>query len=158
MYERLEKQAAALHHLVAELMKKYQFRHRQEICCHGISITQYYALAALGETGKLSMGELARQMRLNVSTMTRIVDQLVAKSLVHRWMDPQDHRVCDVALTQQGRSLLGEITGELLETEKAILCCIHPEERETLIVALRELSRAVDQWLALARQKEGVTP
>ena len=157
MDERLEKQAIALHNLVAELMKKYQFCDRREICCHGISVSQYYALAALEEAGKLTMGELAKQMHLTVSTMTRIVDQLVGKGLVHRWMDSQDHRVCDVALTQQGRSLLGEITGELLETEKAIFYSIHPEERETLIVALRKLSKAVDQWLALVRQKEGVT-
>jgi DNA-binding MarR family transcriptional regulator len=148
MEKRLEKQAGELHQIITELVKKYQFRDRQEICCYGISVSQCYALAALDEHGQLTMGELAQQMHLTVSTMTRVVDQLVARDLVRRWFDPEDRRVCCVELTKQGRSLLGKIRGELLETEKEILRKIKPEDRETLIFALKELSKAVDQWRA----------
>lgn len=146
MTERLERQAEALHHIVTELVKQYQFRDRQAICCHGISVSQYYALEALDESRKLTMGELATQLYLTVSTMTRIIDQLVARNLVSRWVDSEDHRVCDVALTQLGQSLLDEIRGELLEIEKGILSKIKPDHRETVLFALKELSKALDQW------------
>ena len=152
MTERLEQQAGALHHIVTELVKQYQFRDRQAICCHGISVSQYYALATLDESGKLSMGDLAKHLYLTVSTMTRIIDQLVARNLVHRWADPDDHRVCHVEFTEQGRSLLEKIGGELLETEKEILSKIKPQDRETLIFALKELAKAVDQWMAKGRR------
>jgi hypothetical protein len=42
--------------------------------------------------------------------------------------------------------LLRKIRGELLDTEKEILRKIKPEDRETLVFALRELLKAVDQW------------
>jgi DNA-binding MarR family transcriptional regulator len=146
MEKTLEQQAEELHQVVTELVKKYQFRDRQEICCYGISVSQCYTLSALDEHGTMTMGELARQMQLTVSTMTRVVDQLVARELVRRWFDPEDRRVCCVELTKQGRSLLRKIRGELLETEKEILRKIKPEDRETLVFALRELLKAVDQW------------
>jgi DNA-binding MarR family transcriptional regulator len=146
MDKKLEQQATELHQIVTELVKKYQFRDRNEICCYGVSVSQCYALAAIGERGQVTMGELAGQLHLTVSTMTRVVDQLVAKKLVNRWFDPKDRRVCCVELTPAGRELLNKIQVELLATEKEILKKIKPQDRETLLFALRELSRAVDQW------------
>jgi len=144
--KQLEQQARELHQVVTELVKKYQFRDRNEICCYGVSVSQCYALAAIGERGQVTMGELAGQLHLTVSTMTRVVDQLVAKELVKRWFDPNDRRVCCVELTASGRKLLDQIRGELLATEKDILRKIKPEAREAVLSALRELSAAVDQW------------
>jgi DNA-binding MarR family transcriptional regulator len=146
MAKDLEQQAEELHQVITDLVKKYQFRDRHEICCYGVSVSQCYALEALDLGGTLTMGELARHMHLTVSTMTRVVDQLVAKELVHRWFGPEDRRVCCVELTKPGRSLLKKIKSELLDTEKEILRKINPEDRETLIFALRELSKAVDHW------------
>lgn len=146
MSQTLEQQARALHQVVSELVKKYQFRDRNEICCHGVSVSQCYALEAIGERGRMTMGELAGQLHLTVSTMTRIVDQLVAKALVHRDADAHDRRLCWVELTPAGRTLLGQIQGEILATEKEILRKIKPAERTALLAALRELCKAVDQW------------
>lgn len=146
MDRRLEQQAKELHQVITELVKKYQFRDRNEICCYGVSVSQCYTLEAIGERGQMKMGELAGQLHLTVSTMTRIVDQLVAKDFVNRWFDPKDRRVCCVELTPSGRQLLDKIRDELLATEKDILKRIKPETREALLSALRELSGAVDQW------------
>lgn len=62
MTGRLERQAEALHQMVTELVKEYPSRDRQEICCHGISVSPSDALEALDESRKLTMGELAKQM------------------------------------------------------------------------------------------------
>jgi MarR family transcriptional regulator, 2-MHQ and catechol-resistance regulon repressor len=146
MVDELEKQARELHQVVTELVKRYQFRDRQEVCCHGISVSQCYALAALEEEETLAMGELAGKMQLSVSTMTRVVDQLVAKELVERCVDEQDRRVCCVLLTGKGSELLGTIHGELLEMEKGILEQIGAKDSQNLIAALKMLIEGVDEW------------
>ena len=142
----LEKQAKALHHAVTELVRKYQFRDRNEICCYGISVSQCYTMSALEEFGELSMHELADKMHLTVSTMTRVVDQLVEKGLAKRKTSPKDRRVCCVQLTRDGGTLLKTIEGELVDVEKQILEKINLDERETVILAIEDLSRAIEEW------------
>lgn len=146
MGKTLEQQARALHQVVTELVKKYQFRDRNEICCYGVSVSQCYALEAIGQRGRMTMGELAGQLHLTVSTMTRIVDQLVGKGFAHRDADAHDRRLCWVELTPAGQTLLSRIQDEILATEKEILRKIKPAERERLLSALQELCQAVDQW------------
>ncbi|MBI4641710.1 MAG: MarR family transcriptional regulator [Candidatus Tectomicrobia bacterium] len=147
----LEKQAKALYHAVTELVRKYQFRDRNEICCHGISVSQCYTMSTLGESGVLSMHELADKMHLTVSTMTRVIDQLVEKGLAKRKTSPEDRRVCCVQLTKEGESLLKTIEGELVDVEKQILEKIKPTERETMIRAIEDLSRAMEEWRMKSR-------
>jgi MarR family 2-MHQ and catechol resistance regulon transcriptional repressor len=139
-------QARRLHRAVTELVRRYQFRDRNEICCFGVSVSQCHALEALGQAGELTMGALASQMHLSVSTVTRVVDQLVVRGLAQRGVDAEDRRVCCVEPTPTGRELLGRISAELLEGETAILAKVPAEHRESVINALEELSRAVDAW------------
>ena len=136
-------------------MRRYQLRDRNEICCLGISVSQCHALEALGQVGELTMGALASRMQLSVSTMTRVVDQLVARGLVQRGEDAEDRRVCCVAPTSKGRELLARISAELLESERAILDKVPAEHRESVILALEELSRAVDEWRGENRTQGG---
>jgi DNA-binding MarR family transcriptional regulator len=143
---RTTEQARRLHRAVTDLVRRYQFRDRNEICCFGISVSQCYALEALAQAGTLTMGALASCMQLSVSTMTRVVDQLVARGLVQRGVDAEDRRVCCVEPTSKGRKLLAGISAELLESERAILDKLPAEHRKSVIHALEELSRAVDEW------------
>lgn len=148
-------QAHRLHGAVTQLVRRYQFRDRNEICCFGISVSQCYALEALGQAGELTMGALASRMQLSVSTMTRVVDQLVARGLAQRGEDAEDRRVCCVEPTLKGRKLLARISAELLGSERAILDKVPAEHRESVIHALEELSRAVDEWRGVEPRQEG---
>ena len=73
----LEQNAAALHAAVSDLVRVYQFRDRDRICCHDISVTQCYALEAVAEHGPLRLGALAERMFLDKSTTSRVVATLV---------------------------------------------------------------------------------
>lgn len=148
-------QARRLHRAVTELVRRYQFRDRNEICCFGISVSQCHALEALGQAGELTMGALASRMQLSVSTMTRVVDQLVARGLAQRGEDAEDRRVCCVDPTPKGRKLLARISAELLGSERAILDKVPAEHRESVIHALEELSLAVDEWRGVEPRQEG---
>lgn len=146
MTQRLAEQAQQLHQALTHLVKKYQFRDRNDICCYGISVSQCHTLEALGECGTLSMQALASHLHLAVSTVTRVVDNLVDKGLVERQISARDRRVCPVALTPSGSRLLHRLQQELIAREQAVLKRIPAASREHVIRALEELSRAVDDW------------
>ena len=55
----LDRDALALHQAVADLVRVYQFRDRDRICCHDVSVTQCYALETIVEHGPLRLSALA---------------------------------------------------------------------------------------------------
>src|SRR4029450_5717298 len=73
---RLEAEATALHDALGELVRVYQFRDRDRICCHAISVTQCYALEALIRRGPSGLNELAAELYLDKSTASRVVAAL----------------------------------------------------------------------------------
>ncbi|MHC4143027.1 MAG: MarR family winged helix-turn-helix transcriptional regulator [Planctomycetota bacterium] len=141
----LSRQAQRLYQTFAELIRGYQFRDREGICCHGLSVSQCYTLEALEAQGPATMGELAGRLFLEVSSMTRIVDHLVANKLAKRSEDPRDRRVCRVQITRQGRALASRIRGELIKEHELMLREIPAESREAVISAMSHLLSAFKQ-------------
>ncbi len=152
---RITHQARRLHEAVTELLRRYQFRDRNEICCFGVSVSQCHALEMLDQAGELTMGALASRMHLSVSTMTRVVDQLFERGLVLRTRERDDRRVCCVGPTAKGRELLARISTTVLRGEEAILDKVPVDHRESVIRALEELSRAVDEWRGIKPRTGG---
>ena len=122
----LEAGAERLQHLTKDLIRRYQFRDWNQICCYGISISQCHILDTLAETGDLTMQQLAKRMYKSVSTMTRVVAQLVRRGYVKRRQDPEDGRVVHVSITPQGKAIVAAVNRDLIETQKAILQSIPP--------------------------------
>lgn len=144
-------QVARFHREMVELVKKYQFRDRNQVTCHGLSVSQCYVLEALQGFGPQTMNELAQRMYLSVSTLTRVVDQLVAKGHVTRSEDERDRRVRRVRLTSRGSAMHREAWKRVFASEKTILGGFPPSQRETVVELLRKLNRAVDEWRACGR-------
>jgi DNA-binding MarR family transcriptional regulator len=146
MKQQLPEQAKQLHQALTRLVQKYQFRDRNDICCYGISVSQCHTLEALGEHGTITMNALAEHLHLAVSTVTRVVDQLVDKGLAERHIGATDRRVCQVALTPSGMELLRTLQGELIAREQAVLERLPSAARAHVIWAIDALSQAVDEW------------
>ena len=146
MTDQLAEQAKQLHQALTHLVQKYQFRDRNDICCYGISVSQCHTLEALGQHGTLTMQALAQHLHLAVSTVTRVMDQLVDKGLVERHTGATDRRVCEVALTPSGTALLHTLQGELIAREQAVLERLPSDSRAHVIWAIEALSQAVDKW------------
>jgi DNA-binding MarR family transcriptional regulator len=153
MPESLAEQAQRLYRVFAELVRAYQFRDRDQTCCHGLSVSQCYSLDALDAEGPLTMGELATLLHLELSSVTRIVDHLVANRLATRTQDQNDRRVCRVKVSAKGRALAARIRGELIAEHEAVLRQIQPEGREAVISAMSLLLSAFQ-----ARRPDTATP
>lgn len=142
----LDNAAEQLHRLTKELLRRYQFRDWNQICCYGISISQCHILDALAEEGDLTMQHLARRMFKSVSTMTRVVGQLVRRGYVKRRQDPEDRRVVHISVTPQGKAVVAAINRDLIQTQKAILQGIPADQWAGAFKVLEALASGARRW------------
>jgi len=140
----LDRDAADLQAAVADLVRVYQFRDRDRICCHDISVTQCYALETLVEHGSMRLGTLAERLFLDKSTTSRVVTTLVKKGYVDQGPDPQDGRAIAVSATRKGRHLCARITDDLVGQQKQLLQDLDPDVRAGAVRLLRRLAQAAD--------------
>jgi MarR family transcriptional regulator, 2-MHQ and catechol-resistance regulon repressor len=140
----LQDDAAALQAAVADLIRVYQFRDRDRICCHNVSVTQCHALEALIEHGPLRLGELSERLWLDKSTTSRVVRTLVKKGYVQQQADAADGRATTLSATAAGRRLCGRITADLTAQQKELLADFDPDVRAGVIDVIRRLARAAD--------------
>jgi DNA-binding MarR family transcriptional regulator len=140
----VDRDAADLHAAVADLVRVYQFRDRDRICCHDISVTQCYALETLVEHGPLRLSTLAERLFLDKSTTSRVVASLVKKGYVEQSADAQDGRAIALTATPKGRGLCARITDDLVEQQKSVLQDLDPEVRAGVVRVVRRLAQAAD--------------
>jgi DNA-binding MarR family transcriptional regulator len=143
------------HHEIVELIKKYQFRDRNQMVGCGISVSQCYLLECLARFGPQTMNELARRMYLTVSTLTRLVDQLEGKALVTRREDAKDRRVRRIRPTARGRSVFQATWRDIFVSERAILESFPESQREAVIEVLSKLNEAAERWRAGCGRRAG---
>ena len=140
----LDRDAAALQSAVAELVRVYQFRDRDRICCHDISVTQCYALETLVEHGPMRLGGLSERLFLDKSTTSRVVATLVKKGYVEQRADETDRRATALHVTPNGRRLYRRITDDLVAQQKQLLQDLTPDVRDGVVKVIRGLARAAD--------------
>jgi DNA-binding MarR family transcriptional regulator len=140
----LDRDAAALQAAVADLVRVYQFRDRDRICCHDVSVTQCYALETLVEHGPMRLSALAGRLFLDKSTTSRVVATLVKKGYVAQHADARDGRAIALAATRQGRSLCTRIAGDLVHQQKHLLQDLDPGVRRGVVDVVRRLAQAAD--------------
>jgi MarR family 2-MHQ and catechol resistance regulon transcriptional repressor len=148
----LQEDAIALHEAVSHLVRVYQFRDRDKICCYDVSVTQCYALEALARTGPMRSLALAGLLRLDKSTITRVIDALVRKGYVERRPDAEDSRALSLRITRSGRALYEKINRQLVAQQAEVIADLDPEVRLAAAGVIQRLARAAE-----ARFRAGVS-
>ena len=90
------------------------------------------------------MGDLSSTTSIDVSTLTRLVDNMEKKGLVARQRDPEDARAVVLNVTPAGRRLTARILPIAERYEKVALQGFDPAEAEQLKAALRRLYANMD--------------
>jgi len=139
---RLHEDARAVHEALSDLVRVYQFRDRDRICCHDVSVTQCYALEALIRRGPITLGEVAAELYLDKSTASRVVGALERKRYVARSPHPTDGRAVLLRPTAAGERLYAMIRKDLIEEEKALLREFEPRVRKAAAQIIARLARA----------------
>lgn len=120
-----------------ELIKRFYLRPSLDGLGAELSSSELFACNILGRNGRCTMTELAKGCGLVLSSMTGVVDRLVAKGCVKRTRDDEeDRRRVYVELDKKGE----KVYQELLEAEMGMIIsmmdALKPVEQEALLDAL----------------------
>ncbi len=110
----------------------------------GTSLQAWRVLAALREKDGRRMGDLSATTSIEVSTLTRLVDNMEKDGLVARRRDTSDTRAVLVYIAPAGKQLTRRIVPIAERYEKVALKGFGAAEAETLKAALRRLYANMD--------------
>jgi DNA-binding MarR family transcriptional regulator len=83
-------------------------------------------------------------MNVVKSRVTKIIDGLVSKNLVHRVQDPEDSRIMLLSLTLKGQQKLNEVIEFLEYVHHEALLQMEPEQRKTMLTNLDILKASLE--------------
>jgi len=138
----VEVDASDVYDVMTELLRIYQFRDRDRVASHGLTVTQAYALDIILRRGDLAAKELAQELALEKSTVSRLVDGMVANDLVERSGHPRDARSALLRATPLGRRLYSAFRRDIVRENVDVLRGLAPSQRTTLIETLRRFTDA----------------
>ncbi|MFI7482965.1 MarR family winged helix-turn-helix transcriptional regulator [Kocuria sp. M1R5S2] len=94
--------------------------------------------------GGMRLNELNEYVLLTQSSLSRMLERLELKGLVHRWQDPQDLRGLRIRLTDSGRAVQVQIAEQFrVHVHELMSAGLDPEEMVILTRLSDRLRQAV---------------
>ena len=118
---------------------------KEQCARHGITATQLNVMKMLQAIGELSLSELSKRIAATNSTVTGIVDRMVAAGLVVREQSADDRRVWKIKLTAQGKTIARKLDIAPWEILRQALEALPPVELEALIATLAKVAQNVQR-------------
>lgn len=134
-----------IYRALSDLARRYQFRSKEEVCCYGLTVSQCYALQELHDSGKMPSSDLALRLSLDLSSTTRLVDQLVRKKLANRTKKPEDARIREIEITEAGSRLISRIQNDLATVVAQALHDLPDEVTQLLPQVLNRLTKVLNE-------------
>ncbi|WP_133648708.1 MarR family winged helix-turn-helix transcriptional regulator [Paraburkholderia flava] len=106
---------------------------------YGLSLSEWRVCASLGHTPHQRLSELVVRACVDMSTLSRIVDRLIAQKLVSRERSDEDGRAIRLSLTAAGAKLAREIVPLAKHYEDVALGCFTKAEVDVLRKLLNRL-------------------
>lgn len=106
---------------------------------HLVPAAQLDVLRCLYQRGRLTVSQLATELRVTASAITSVSNRLVGSRLVRRIADKSDRRLVWLDLTPQGKELFEKIHAQRLERIRRYLCRVPESEMTTLVDTLTRL-------------------
>jgi DNA-binding MarR family transcriptional regulator len=133
-----------LHELFMELVRVAGLLHPdRELPGFPVSMSQAFALHELDRGAPLSQRELAEQLVLEKSTVSRMVADLQQKGLIERERDPANRRTYRLRLTDKGHDTHIELATGYQHHFHRWTAALTEGERAALLVGLPALIRVV---------------
>jgi DNA-binding MarR family transcriptional regulator len=110
-----------------------------------VTLPQYRALVVLASRGPQRPADLATELGVHPSSVTRLCDRVVTKGLVHREASAASGREVSVRLTSAGRALVDQVTARRRRELAAIVRRIPRSEIEPMLRALQVLGDAAGE-------------
>lgn len=116
----------------------------QTPCGQPVPVSEAHALGELARDGALRQSELAHRLKLEKSTTSRLVTQLINRGWAERVPAPGDGRGRLVRLTDQGALAAARLAEARAQRFSAVLDRVPEAERADVLRALTILTEAID--------------
>jgi DNA-binding MarR family transcriptional regulator len=113
-------------------------------CGQPMPVSEAHALAEIARDGSLRQVELARRLRLQKSTVSRLVANLAGRGWVLRHSADDDGRGVLLELTDAGTSAASALAEARRARLTALLDRIPDDQRAAVVGALQTLAEAAD--------------
>jgi len=125
-------------------------------CCNGISLAQCHTLLEIEKNSGISVSDLATNLSLDKSTVSRTVDGLVHINMVNRVIPEENRRKALLYLTGSGKKVCSTInlTNDSYVIE--VLVDFTEGEREEFLRLFRKLS--FNMAASRLQEKEAASP
>jgi DNA-binding MarR family transcriptional regulator len=136
----LQRDAAALYEAATALIRFYQFRDRDQALKFGLTVVQAYTLDILLCSDGQSLTGLAHGLRLDKSTVSRVIAGMTRHGLVE-WSRPEhDLRAKQIVASAEGRRRYERLRRAIVRDNARLLASYTPAARRAIITALRQLA------------------
>jgi DNA-binding MarR family transcriptional regulator len=129
--------------LLSRLLEIVIERETPILAARELSMWEYIVLASIESEPGLSQNELARISRRDSTRLIRHLDELVARDLVVREVDPGDRRRHVVRLTDAGAERFRATQDDIRAMEAKLLSALPEAEQQQLRGALATTLRSV---------------
>lgn len=111
---------------------------------YNVSSAQLNCLMTLYENGELSPSQIAKNILVNSSTVTGILDRLEYKNLVQRLRISTDRRVVTIRLTEAGQGLVENAPPPIQQKIITGLKKLPDSEKEKIAKSLSDLTNMLE--------------
>ncbi|ALC17409.1 transcriptional regulator, MarR family [Desulfuromonas soudanensis] len=135
--ERIERMARIYPQLMGRMGRMRTLVH------DGMDLTynQYKTLLTIADREDCSLGDLARELGVAMSSASQMVERLVGQGVVHREQDAGNRRQLVIRLTPAGEALVAELQRGILAGYARILERLGDEEQELLVQSFENIAR-----------------
>lgn len=112
-------------------------------CGQPLSTSDAHALTDLAEHGPLTGHDLAERLRLDKSTVSRMVKGLEAREWIERRSHPTDRRATHLHLTDAGTRVAAQVRAARRRKFERLLTALPEHERPAVLTALSTLVEAL---------------
>jgi DNA-binding MarR family transcriptional regulator len=109
----------------------------QDLAQEGVSLLEAHSLLVVAELERMPLADLRRALGRQGSTMTGLLDRLVAKELLARVARQGDRRAWDVTVTDEGRRIARALRRRIAVLEARIAARLGPEAHKALVAGLQ---------------------
>ncbi len=135
-----------LQELMVSLVRAFGLHRPDETPCgQPVSVAEAHALMELSRGEPLLQKDLASRLRLEKSTVSRLVRMLEGRGWVGRTRSPRDGRAMELRLTEAGRRTATRLAEARREKFARVLEAIPEEERAPVLRALGVLEEAMNE-------------
>ena len=110
-----------------------------------VTLPQYRVLVLLSNRGAQRALDLADQLGVTQSTVTRMCDRLERKGLINRERPRDNRRVVITAISARGQQLVDAVTRRRRTEIRTILRRMTTDDREALVSVLRSFADAAGE-------------